>query len=365
MKIVKIVPSSKLSRLAEKLTRGKKRERRGPLLHTGSTLLNLALSDDPSGGFMAGRYFYLVGDSTSGKTFLSMTCFAEASRDPTFKDHRLIYDNAEDGMLMNVAKLFGSGVAKRMEPPDTHKGLPVFSETIEDFYYHIDDAVKEGKPFIYVLDSMDSLTSVDEDMKFDKTKRAALEGKSIAGSYGDGKAKKNSAGLRKMLRGLRKTGSIVIIISQTRDAINAMWGETKTHAGGRALRFYATAEIWSSVIGTIKKKVRGKDRKVGVKVQLQVKKNRITGKLHSVQVPIYPSYGIDDVGSCVEFLMEEGWWKKGKGGIRAEEVGVTGERRKIIAACEGHPGEWKRAVGSCWKALAEESELEGRRPRYE
>jgi len=70
-------------------------------LSTGSTLLNLACTGFPERGFIKGHYYFIVGDSTSGKTWLSLTCLAEASINPNFKNYRFIYDNAEDGALMN------------------------------------------------------------------------------------------------------------------------------------------------------------------------------------------------------------------------------------------------------------------------
>ena len=73
-------------------------------LSTGSTLLNLACTGFPNRGFVKGRYYFIVGDSTSGKTWLSLTCLAEASINPNFKDYRFIYDNAEDGALMDITR---------------------------------------------------------------------------------------------------------------------------------------------------------------------------------------------------------------------------------------------------------------------
>lgn len=337
-------------------------------LSTGSTLLNLALTDRVDGGFLAGKYYYLVGDSSSGKTFLSMTCFAEATRNPHFKKHRLIYDNIEDGMLMNVRRLFGREVEKRLEPPAMVKGEPVFSSTVEDFYYRMDDLFKEGKPFIYVLDSMDGLESEDDAEHFDKSKKAHRAGKEGPGSYGMAKAKKNSQGLRRLIDGLRKTGSILIIISQTRDNPNAMgpWVSKKTRSGGKALRFYACGEVWSSITGSVTKDVRGIKRKVGTEIKLQVVKNRTTGKLHDVEMAIFPSYGIDDLGSCVDYLVTEKWWKKTKGFIEAPEVseGERWRRDDLIKTLEDTPRALRKAMRVCWRTVEKAKALE-RRPRYE
>jgi len=326
---------------------------RRDLLSTGSTLLNLACSDNPFGGFLKGKYYFLVGDSASGKTFLSMTCFAEAMNNKHFKDYRLIYDNVEDGCLMDVERLFGRDVAEHLEFPSKAKdGTPVFSFTIEDFYYHLDDALKEDKPFIYVLDSMDGLSSVAEGEKFEDHKKAHRQQLKSPGSYGDGKAKRNSEGLRKILNGLRKSGSILIILSQTRDNLGFGF-EKKSRSGGHALRFYATVEIWSSILASIKKTVRGKKRAVGVSTLLKVKKNRITGKSREVSVSIFPSYGIDDIGGCVDYLVDEGWWKVSKQSIEAGEFDVTATRDKLIARIEAEEweNELRSIVGKCWKEI--------------
>jgi len=337
-------------------------------LSTGCTLLNLALSGDPFGGFLAGKYYYLVGDSTSGKTFFSMTCFAEAAKNPDFADADLIYDNIEDGMLMDVEGLFGVEAAERIRPPaEDEEGEPIYSQTTEEFYYHLDDAIQSGKRFIYVLDSMDGLDAKEDIEKFQAQKKAHRKGTKEAGSYGMAKAKANSVGVRKALAGLRDTGSILIVISQTRDNVGAVGFQSKkTRSGGKALRFYATAEIWTAVGGQIKKKVRKKNRNVGVKVVIKLKKNRITGTLHEVWTSIYPSYGVDDIGSNIDYLLGEEWWKKTKQIIKAKEFKLEFSREKLIKAIEANPKKVRRLgriVGRCWKEIQEACELDRKR-RY-
>jgi len=281
-------------------------------LSTGSTLLNLACTDRPGAGFLKGGYYYLVGDSTSGKTWISMTCFAEATLNAAFKDYRLIFDDVENGALMDVEHYFGKAVARRMEPPAYIGKKPVFSSTVESFYYHLSDAIADGRPFIYVLDSQDALTSVAAKKKFSEQKSASGKGEQSAGSFGDGKAKYHSENLRIMLAGIKKIKSILIVIGQTRDNLGFGF-EKKTRSGGKALRFYANLEIWTSVGKKIKKLVRGKDRTVGVRCLAEIKKNRVTGKIgkdRSVEIPIYYGLGIDDVGSCVDYLLAEKHWTK-------------------------------------------------------
>ncbi len=336
-------------------------------LSTGSTLLNLACSGEANIGFLGGHYALIVGDSASGKTFLSLTCLAEASINPAFKDYHFIYDNAEDGALMDMERFFGKAVAERTKPPtiDEDKN-PIYSSTIEEFFFFVDDALEKNEPFIYILDSMDSLSSEDESSKFEELKKASRNGKTTAGSYGTSKAKANSSGLRRVISKLNKTGSILIIISQTRDNIGFGW-EKKTRSGGHALRFYASLEIWSSIKGKIKKKVKGKDRQLGIISQIQVKKNRLTGRERTVEVPIYHSAGIDDIGSCVEYLVEEGYWSVGKTGfINAPEVGENARLEDIVAAIEANNLEAniRNLVAKVWTDIERASEVQRKR-RYE
>ncbi len=345
-------------------------------LSTGSTLLNLACSGRPDWGFAKGYYIFFVGDSNSGKSWASLNCFAEAGINPNFSDYRMIYDNAERGALMDIKKYFGEKVADKLEV--------ICSDTIESFYDNIDDALREKKPFIYVLDSMDSLTSEPEKKKFKENKairrklKAKLaevgeEGKEkIKGSFGDGKAKRNSSDLRQLIAPLNKSGSILIIISQTRDNVGTFSFDKKTRSGGHALRFYATIEMWSSVKEKIKTAapVKGKYRHIGTLCKIQVKRTRISGKEHTIELPIYTSSGIDDTRSCIDYLLEENHWKKSGGTkenpeINAKELGFKGSREDLIQHIEDNnkEQELRNLVTEIWHEIEQQSEV-ARKKRY-
>lgn len=357
--------------IKKKLQQRKKKTKLSPddFLSTGSTLLNLALTGKPNCGFVKGKYHFIVGDSTSGKTFLSLTCLAEAANNPRYKKHRFIYDDAEGGALMDIERFFGSKVAKRIRPPEkTKDGEAVYSHSIEDFYYHVDDALQKDRPFIYILDSMDSLTSEAEQEKFHKQKKAHRKGKKSAGSFGDGKAKKNSSGIRSLMGPLGESDSILIIINQTRDNIGfGSQFNPKSRSGGHALRFYATWEIWSSVVGQLKRTFKGKDRELGITCRVKIKKNRITGRKRTVDIPIYHSFGIDDIGSCVNFLIEEKHWTKKKSGkIIADDFDFAGPREKLIQYIEdeGMEMDLRDLVGEVWNSIEKACAVK-RKKRYE
>lgn len=340
------------------------------MLHSGSTLLNLACSGNPQGAFAKGKYYFFVGDSSSGKTWLTLTCMAEAARNKNFDNFDFYYDNVEDGALMDFDFFFGAGMAKRVRPPGKDKETkePIHSTTVESFYYHLDNAVARARDtqrsFIYVLDSQDSLTSDASNEKFDTQKTAYTQGKDTAGSYGDGKAKYHSENIRRALVGVRETNSILIVIGQTRDNLG-MGFEKKTRSGGKSLRFYATLEMWSSVKERLKKTVKGKPREIGIVSEIQIKKNRFTGKNRTIQIPIYHSLGIDDVGSCIDYLIEEKHWETRKNTILAEDLGFEGTRESLIKFVEENElqPDLSSIVGDVWADIEAACAVE-RKPRY-
>jgi len=319
-------------------------------------MLNLAFTDHPDWGFAKGHYYLIVGTSRSGKTWLSLSCLAEASLHKGFSDYKFIYDDVERGVLIDIPRFFGKSVAERIKF--------VHSAIIEDFYDRLDSLCAKKEPFIYILDSMDALGSSLEKRTFLKQKRARENEEREKGSYGDGKAKINSQHLRQAITPLKETGSILIIINQTRDKLTGYGG--KTHSGGNALQFYATFEVWSDIKRTLVKKYKGKDRVQGTLCTLRVKKNRATGKDRVVEVPIYNTYGIDDIGSCIDYCVSEQHWKKTSNGIiTAPEFDFCGRREDLITLISEKNMEKDLSVisGGVWNDIENAIAIH-RKPKY-
>lgn len=342
-------------------------------LSTGSTLLDLACTGRVGCGYVPGSYYFIVGDSDSGKSVVTLSSMAEASISPRYDAYRLIHDNAERGVQMDLVRHFGERMASRLCPPCWKGDLPWYSETVEDFYLNLDAALREG-PCIYVMDSMDGLSSQSEEKQFVQMKGDAKKAKKaeesggespeMRGSYGDGKAKKNSALIRQMIPDLDATNSILIVVSQTRDDLRSPFGG-KTHSGGNAISFYAQVRIWSKVVKKLTKAVRDKERHVGNLCEFHVKRSRFTGREARVRVPIYFSAGIDDVGSCIDYLVEESHWAKDGVKIDATELGQCCTREKLIERIEGESreAELRQVVGAVWAQVESEMAVK-RKSRY-
>lgn len=336
-------------------------------LSTGSTLLDLGLSGKILGGIIKGYYYLIVGDSEAGKTWIAHTTLAEASVNKNFDEYRLIYDETtEHGALMDIQHYFGKKLVNRIEPPAKNSdGTPNHSRTVEELYYHLDDAFKIGKPFIYIVDSQDGLSSKDEQEKFDEEKEAFRSDKQTTGTYGDGKAKKHKRGLRLVTGKLKETGSILIILGQSIDNLGFGF-DKKTRAGGKALKYWATAELWTSVREQIKKTIRGKPMQIGTLCKIDIKKDRSTGKRRTVEIPILHGHGIDDVGNCCDYLIDWKHWEKTKGGIDATEFDFKGSLEKLIEKIESTGGEkeLKLLVNKVWNEIEDECVV-SRKKKYE
>ena len=352
------------------------------LLSSGSTILNLVCTGKPSGAFYKGGYFHLPGKADSGKTVVVMTAFAEAVRSKSFRNYKLIHDNPEGGAMMDSSLYGGKKTVDKIEDPP--RGT---SEWVEDFFYNLDDLYAMRKSFIYVLDSLDALGSEQDEKQFVKKKSARGTQEKAGGDYHLARPKLISQGLRKAMSELPRTGSILLVISQTRDNVGAsMFEQQDKYSGGRALEFYTRLQLWFSGGRAINKKIQGNVHQIGIQCRVRVKKNHVTGKKATVEFPIYHSYGIDDIGSMVDWLLDNngGWGKaplkkdksmrsrgaqrtgskpKGSNNIKAPEFDFVGTKADLISKIEieGRYKELQLLVAATWRSIEEATQL--KRPR--
>lgn len=362
------IPRETVCKAAESISRGRRRPNENlkalPRIPSSSTLLNLACSEDTDSAWAVGGMINIVGDSSSGKSILALSCLAECCHHPDFKDYRIIYDDAENASAFDLSYLFGATLERKIESPEyDENGLPLPSQFIEDFHCNIMDALEQGDPFIYVIDSFDALDTEMDAEKIEEMRKARKKKKKIAGSYGMSKAKKASELFRNICSHLKKTKSVLIVISQTRDNINPMSFEKKTRSGGNALRFFALHEIWLGKGQALKGK--GQKHIIGHQVVAKIKKNKLTGKVRTVTLFVYYDYGVDDISANIDFLVKEGAWKQGGSSVKAPNLGLTGLRKTVIRDIENRKLEPKvRAeVGTLWHEIEEQLKL-NRKPKY-
>jgi len=281
-------------------TKPKKRFPIDELVPTGSTLLNLCMSEQSEGGKLKGKIFNLIGDSHAGKTFVALTIAAEISNSKYFQNYNVVYDDVERANSFDMEPLFGEENSKKIMPPSINSdGNPIFSETFEDWMGYLEDWSDMDDPFIYILDSMDALDTKADKKKREETIDANRKEKESKGSFGMAKAKLNSEYLKSVGSICARNGSIVIVVSQTRTDIDPYTMTKKTRAGGKALKFYSSFEMWMG----ISKKLKKGDMDIGVISKIKVTKNKVTGKVREIPIRLYYDYGMDDVRTNIEWLL--------------------------------------------------------------
>lgn len=341
------------------------------LIPTGCTLLNCTLADSPYAGYRKGTVVNLIGDSSAGKTLAAYTTLAAVAAETQFDDYRLIIDDAECAEAFDIEHLFGKKLADRIEPPFWEKGkkenkIKGHSETTQDFHMHIKDVVNDGKPFIYILDSWDSIDDEADQKKIETTYKKWKKGEQDnTGSYGTAKARESSKILRNVKSDIKKTNSLIIIISQVRENLNAgTFGSKKTRSGGKALKHYCWHEIWL-ILG---EKIRHSSTKLqqGVHTIAKLGKNRQTGKNRDASFPIYYDLGIDDVAANTTFLESMKALKKKKQTYIIPELNFKGTKQKLIQHVEENNLEKKlqKMVGDVWEGREQEAKL-NRKRRFE
>jgi len=348
--------------MAELKRRGRKEEsvvdpvEKKKLISTGSTMLNLALSDKADCGYALGSVVHVIGDTHAGKSLLCLTAMAEASHNKDLNDYDLVYEEPECAMFFPIEKMFGKKTYDRIRfIPD--KQDRVEPRTVQQWHK---DLIDSKPPFIWVTDSFDALTSID-DLKDDEPTK---------GGWRTEKAGVASQLMPKIVGKIEATNSLLIWVSQTRDKLGMTFGNPKTFSGGNAIKFYRSYEIWLAVVERIKEKVRKKDREVGAVVRAKITKNKFTGKIREIEFPVYYDFGVDDIGSMIDWLVDEGFWIKEKNKATIETNGFTtdGKRNTIIDYIEDNDleQELRKFVEGCWFELEQEiTEKTRRKAKYE
>lgn len=359
--------TNKLARSIKRHSRKKETEEThinpNDLVPMGSTLVNLAMSDTIDGGAKKGTMVNVIGASHGGKTILALTAFAEANMKTSFDEYTFIYDDVERANSFNMPFLFGEETAKRVQSPRPEKD-DKFSTTVQHFQANIKHHVKKDAPFMYVLDSFDALDALEDQKKVDEMVSALEKNTKTNGTYGMAKAKAGSSILRNTTGALADSKSVLFIVSQVRDNVDPISFEKETRSGGRALKFYASHEMWMHSIKQIKKK----DTIIGNTVRVRIKKNKLTGKNREVKFDVYYDYGIDDIGSCIDYLIEMSRWSGG-GSAKINHNGdfpfenCTKSKMVKLIESDGYYRSLRKLVGIEWKDFENSLKL-GRKSKY-
>lgn len=359
--------------MRRRIKRRETEKKNDSFLSTGSTMLNLAMSDNVNGGWPKGKISTCPGQSGAGKTFVVLSSFTEACIDPAFDEYDLIFNDIERRLGFDLKKLFppvldrlvtpNGMFYKDIEGQEEKSGI---SNTIEQVEISISQLIKSGKKFVYVVDSLDALSTDEEAEKEMLRAIAAAKSKEAADKILQAHAARKAGVIHRVLRNIKgaiaDTGSILIITQQLKQKQGAMTFERKwVTTGGEGPYFYSTVRPYISK-GPI---IKDLGCQVGITSKVMMDKNSVTGKLRDIEFDIYYDMGIDDVGSMVSFLLDQKYWKAGAW-IDVEEFGLRENgKNKLVRKIEelNLEGKLKRIVQQVWDEREEKLQL-GRKSRY-
>lgn len=265
---------------------------------TGSTLLDLIVGGGTGEGFSFGNVINIVGDTGSGKSL--MVCEIVAACHYKFKDKfKWIYDDCESGFTFDTKSLYGFEIM----PMNVEERVK--SDTVEDAYVNVRkfaEGLKKDEFGIYVIDSLDGLTSKEANTIANTHYNKALKGKEDdTGSYRLGKAKYLSQEFFPQLADLlEKTNCLLIIVSQVRENLSPISFNKFVRSGGKAMDFYCHTVLWLAAI----KKIKRKDRVVGVVVKAKTTKSKTPRPFREGIFIIDFYYGIDDIATNIDYLYD-------------------------------------------------------------
>ena len=216
------------------------------------------------------------------------------------KKFRWIYDDCESGYSFSTDELYGFDI-----PSGNYDSDYKPSTTVEECFVNISnfaDSLKKNECGIYVIDSLDGLTSDEQDEIADDRIKAINAGKTYdKGSYKVGKQKYLSGEFFPQLAKKIEDKSItVIIISQVRGNLEPMSFEKFRRSGGKALDFYCYEVLW---LATLKKRVK-KERAIGVTVKAKLTKGKVPRPFRECVFTLLYDYGLDNLGSNIDFLYD-------------------------------------------------------------
>ena len=258
---------------------------------TGSSVLDLAISNRPNGGVAVGRITEINGLESSGKSLIGTHILAETQK----KDGIAVYIDTETSVSREWLETIGVDVSKL---------LYLHVETVEDIFECIESIIvkiRESDRERLVTILVDSLagasTKVEMEADFEKD------------GWATSKAIIVSKAMRKITQMIGRERIALVFTNQLRQKLGVMFGDPWTTSGGKALPFHASTRIRLKNMGQIK--VGAKNDVIGMKCRAQIIKNRLGPPLRHADFNLYFDSGIDDMGSWLTVLKDHKLLKQG------------------------------------------------------
>lgn len=241
-------------------------------LHSGSYNLDSILG----GGLPYGRIVEVYGGEASGKTTTCLHAVREAQK----KGERVAYIDMEHSLNPDFCKNIGIDISKlAIVQPD-------YGEQAIEMLHTI---ISSGLFKVVVVDSVAALTP-----------KAEIEGE--VGDHVIGRmAKLMSQLMRKINPEVHKTGTLLIMVNQTRSTIGG-YGNPITTPGGKALKFFASIRLECARTGYVKQG----DEPIGQTIKFKTVKNKVFSPFKSTIVTLIYGKGFSTEDEIIDSAVNKG-----------------------------------------------------------
>jgi len=277
-------------------------------ISTGSSTLDLAISNRPDGGIAVGRITEINGLESSGKSLLGAHILAETQK----KDGVAVYIDTETSVSQEFMEVIGL---------DLNKMLYLHLETVEEIFEAIEEIVTQVRSsdkdrcVTILVDSLAAAsTKVEMEADYDKD------------GWATSKAIIISKAMRKITQMIGKHNVALVFTNQLRQKLGVMFGDPWTTSGGKALPFHASTRIRLKNMGQIKDTAKNV---LGMKCRAQIVKNRLGPPLRHADYDMYFDRGIDNYGGWLTVMKEHKLVKSG--GAWYTLVDQNGDEHKFMS----------------------------------
>jgi len=253
-------------------------------ISSGCSMLDLAISNKPMGGFPVGRITEITGLEASGKSLLAAHTLAETQK----KGGLAVYIDTESATSSEFLTAIGVDLKKMLYVP--LETVEEIFETIETIVEGVRKSDKDRLVTIVVDSIMGASTKIEMSMEYDKD------------GYATSKSIILSKAMRKVTNWIARERICLIFTNQLRTKMGVSFGDPWTTAGGKAIPFHASVRLRLKNLGQIKAKVNKVEQVVGNKTSVQVVKNRMGPPHRKINYEIYYDSGIDNYGGWLSVM---------------------------------------------------------------
>ncbi len=253
---------------------------------TGSTTLDLAISNRPYGGLPVGRITTLTGLEGTGKSLVCAHIVADTQK----KGGQAVYIDTE----ASAAPEFWTALGV-----DLKKMLYISQDTIEGACQNIENIIG----IVRKSDSNRLCTIIVDSIAGASTKMELEAGYERKG-YATGKSLIVSEAMRKLTNLVAKRRILLVFTNQLRQNLQAMaFGDKWIEPCGKATSFHSSVKIRFETI----EKLKDADKQIiGTHTRATVRKNRMGPPFRSAEFEVYFDSGIADYASWIELSKKKG-----------------------------------------------------------